>query len=426
MSIPVACQCGKRFAAPPRLAGKAVRCPSCSQPLQIPGSSAPAFNTPQPQPINPSFVAPQLPAQQPAWTGGQPGFAPSSVAQPTTGGRTSGKKVLWIVLAIVGGGFGLMVLVCCGSIAYLSSTPTGSATAKQPFNIGSAPIPQFPHRGQPNQIFDAIDHYYVQLGDGSGYGIPQGHNTGLNLYLPAGEHAPGSLPCVLITGAGTPLFYGYKLGNMSEYSGDVPEFVPYAQAGFAVVAYDMDGPVDESQSENDNAIRRGYVSFAAAGAGVVNGRNAYEFLLQKVPEVDPKRVYSAGHSSAGAASLLLAAHEPRLAGAIAYAPCYDLPERLTPIGVRALSALLPKFVDFSIQCSPKTHESRIHCPIFLFHASDDSNVPASASREAKQRMEALGINCTYVEVPAGEHYDSMIEEGIPAGIKWLKSIDKGS
>jgi hypothetical protein len=41
MSIEVTCQCGKRLKARDELAGKRVKCPKCSQPLQIP-SAAPA------------------------------------------------------------------------------------------------------------------------------------------------------------------------------------------------------------------------------------------------------------------------------------------------------------------------------------------------------------------------------------------------
>ncbi|MFT5523006.1 MAG: hypothetical protein ACI9G1_001270 [Pirellulaceae bacterium] len=40
MPIPVGCQCGQRFAAPDNLAGKAVRCPKCGNPLQIPNPQA--------------------------------------------------------------------------------------------------------------------------------------------------------------------------------------------------------------------------------------------------------------------------------------------------------------------------------------------------------------------------------------------------
>lgn len=42
MPIKVACQCGASFAAKDELAGKAVRCPKCKQPLKIPAPAAPA------------------------------------------------------------------------------------------------------------------------------------------------------------------------------------------------------------------------------------------------------------------------------------------------------------------------------------------------------------------------------------------------
>lgn len=56
MPIRVACQCGKAFAAPDNLAGKAVKCPGCGQPLRIPGGAAapaPARPAaPQPAPLS--------------------------------------------------------------------------------------------------------------------------------------------------------------------------------------------------------------------------------------------------------------------------------------------------------------------------------------------------------------------------------------
>ena len=47
MPIQVQCQCGQSLQAPDNLAGRAVRCPKCSQPLNIPGSAAPAAAAPQ-------------------------------------------------------------------------------------------------------------------------------------------------------------------------------------------------------------------------------------------------------------------------------------------------------------------------------------------------------------------------------------------
>ncbi|MFT7641529.1 MAG: hypothetical protein ACI9G1_003280 [Pirellulaceae bacterium] len=47
MPIPVGCQCGQKFAAPDNLAGKAVRCPNCKNPLQIPNPQAQVQQRPQ-------------------------------------------------------------------------------------------------------------------------------------------------------------------------------------------------------------------------------------------------------------------------------------------------------------------------------------------------------------------------------------------
>lgn len=64
MPIKVACKCGKKFAAKDELAGKAVKCPGCGQPLKIP---SPQQQKPQPggKPKGPSGAAPKRP-QKPA------------------------------------------------------------------------------------------------------------------------------------------------------------------------------------------------------------------------------------------------------------------------------------------------------------------------------------------------------------------------
>ena len=57
------------------------------------------------------------------------------------------------------------------------------------------------------------------------------------LYLPPGKHAPKSLPCVLIAPAGSTCWRAWTLGD-----GDSPEHMPYVKAGYAVLAYELDGP----------------------------------------------------------------------------------------------------------------------------------------------------------------------------------------
>lgn len=315
-----------------------------------------------------------------------------------------------ITLGIAGGGVLLLGLVCCGGIYWLASPPQASAQASQPFELASVPLPAFPDRiSNPVSIEPGIDRFEVSLGSQGGYYSPPGNGGILWVYLPTNRGNAGTLPCVLICGAGSTLLEGMSLGE-----GDMGEHLPYVDAGFAVVAYELDGP-----NESGNPEPRSYNAFKESRAGLVNARNALEYTLAKVPEVNPKQIFSAGHSSAGTTALLFAAHEPRLAGCIAYAPCIDIPNRFPGFLVRAFSGQLPGLADFMAQSSPKTHESRINCPILLFHAEDDSNVPVSESKECAQRLKGLGKDVTLVTVPTGDHYDSMIDEGIPHGIEWI-------
>jgi dipeptidyl aminopeptidase/acylaminoacyl peptidase len=167
-------------------------------------------------------------------------------------------------------------------------------------------------------------------------------------------------------------------------------------------------------------LKRAYEAYRAAQAGLINAQIALEFLLARVPEVDPARLFAAGHSSAGTMAILFAEHEPRLAGCVAYAPCVDLEDRFGPVGITAAASTFPGVREFLARFSPRAHESTLQCPLFLFHAEDDSNVPIRQSRDAAARLKALGKTVTLVTVLTGNHYDAMIRQGIPQGIEWMR------
>ena len=163
----------------------------------------------------------------------------------------------------------------------------------------------------------------------------------------------------------------------------------------------------------------GYDAFKDARAGLVNGRNALNYVLAKIPEVDPARIYVAGHSSAATHALLLAAHEPRLAGVMAYAPAADVRKWMGwKLGLYRF--MLPGAVDFVTQSSPTTHLGSLKKPVFLFHAEDDSICPISGTRTFADKLKQQGSDVKFVTAAAGDHYDSMINEGIPAAIEWLR------
>ena len=188
-----------------------------------------------------------------------------------------------------------------------------------------------------------------------------------------------------------------------------------------MVSYSLDGPVSGPPEQASNQdFARAYAAFKAAQAGLVNGRNALEFVLARLPEVDPQRIYAAGHSSAGTLALLLAEHEPRIKACAAYAPCIDLESRLAQLVKDPTAPLiLPGIQEFVIRSSPRTHEQSLNCPLFLFHAQDDTNVPFGDSQAFANSLRQRGRSVELVTVPRGGHYDAMLTDGIPRAIEWL-------
>jgi dipeptidyl aminopeptidase/acylaminoacyl peptidase len=233
-------------------------------------------------------------------------------------------------------------------------------------------------------------------------------------YQPA--KATGKLAVVLVPPAGSTLFVGMDLGE-----GDRQEHYPYVEAGFAVASFEIDGHVPNLQRATDAALVRGAREFKAAHAGLDNAKTALEFLLAKVPQLDPQRVYIAGHSSAATLALLTAEYEPRIKACAAYAPVTDVPARLAQV-IPSLEGPMPGFAEFIRFSSPSTHVEQLRCPVFLFHAQDDKNVPPSQSTDFAERLKRTNPQVTLVTNARGGHYESMIREGIPQGIRWFQQL----
>lgn len=147
--------------------------------------------------------------------------------------------------------------------------------------------------------------------------------------------------------------------------------------------------------------------------------NALEYVLKNMPEVDPDHIYAAGHSSAGTMALLFAEHEPRIRGVLAYAPVSDLEEHFAP-HVRLLESSLPNAREFIRLSSPRTHEAKLTCPVFLFQSQGDSVVPYQQTGQFVNRLRSNHRDVQYEFIPSGDHYDSMLSAGIPAGLRWLQ------
>ncbi len=304
------------------------------------------------------------------------------------------------------------------ALAWSISAPRTAPRADLPRTAQEVPRPtvlptSMPNLGPARTVVPGVDFREVLLPVA---GDKPGHAGKLYVFLPQGSHAPKSLPCVFIAPAGAISFTGMGLG-----AEDQREQIPYAEAGFVVVAYEIDGQVPDTDNPTDSQILEAIQQYWASGAGMVNARNAIEFALAKIPEVDPHRLYTAGHSSAGIQSLLLAENDARIKGCLAYAPVVDLASHVS----EALPIYRQSFKDFDTLlklASPREGESRLRCPVFLFHAMDDDVVPVSESTGLADRLQREGRTVDMKTASSGGHYDSMISQGIPAGIAWLKRI----
>lgn len=118
----------------------------------------------------------------------------------------------------------------------------------------------------------------------------------------------------------------------------------------------------------------------------------------------------------------MAEYDQRIAACIAYAPCCDVPKHLGEKFIAAFSDALPGYRDFLTLSSPNTHPEKLRCPLFLFHADDDSIVKTEDVDAFAAQVTKTNRNVTYTKVSTGEHYESMIDQGIPPAIQWLRTL----
>jgi dipeptidyl aminopeptidase/acylaminoacyl peptidase len=236
------------------------------------------------------------------------------------------------------------------------------------------------------------------------------------IYLP--EKNDGKLPVILVTAAGSYLWNGTSLDE-----GDQPEHLPYVRKGYAVIAYETPGSLSkiDINKASDALVFKAAQDFKNSKAGIISQQNALNYALEKISALDAERIYIAGHSSAATHSLLVAANEPRIKAAIAYAPATDLEKRLADV-LELFNQNISGFKDFIKQSSPKNNISKIKVPVFIFHATDDSVIPVEDTKTFVSELQKNNPNVTFITVNEGDHYDSMIQKGIPKGIEWLNKI----
>jgi dienelactone hydrolase len=426
MPIRVSCpHCDQNYNLRDELAGATVRCKSCGEPFPVQRRTSKATEEEEFEVVEESDPPP---------TRSKPTRRKSTSRKKGSSG--GGNVLKWVLGGLAA--FAFVVILACGGLIFI-----GHRAARNLENVvneqAKAARAEVPPAGGPSELFP-IDQYplpdFPELGPGQpieGTGVTvqtltiqpapdkltqPGFQTQMRIYLPEGPHAPGTLPLVLVAPAGTPLFVGNRLDDPNYHD----ETLPYAKAGAVVIMYSLDGEADLEHS-TDTQLGLAYQRFRNAGAGTVNTRVALEFALQRIPGVDPKKIVVAGHSSAGALSMLYAAHDPRLAAGIAYCACTDVPARMGDFVAQVQGRnFFDGIGEFFQKSSPNTHVAKVQCPIFVFHSFDDTNCPYSESQKFVAQLQAAGKDVILSEPPAyGDHYQPMIDEGIPRAIAWLRS-----
>lgn len=229
----------------------------------------------------------------------------------------------------------------------------------------------------------------------------------------AAGKTPEGAPCVLIAAAGSNLISGKSLSKA-----DAKEHLPYAEAGFVVVAYDVSG--DPGRDGDD--IRPSVEAFVASEFGVKDALSALELAMAKVPAINKDRVYSAGHSSAGTLALQVAARTSRISACVAYAPVVDLEGAVGKERIESISDVVDGFDDFA-PYSPLKHAVILNKPLFVFYAKDDSKGILDGLSAYRTALEKAKAPCRFSIAETGGHYESMISDGLPQGVKWLTETD---
>jgi dienelactone hydrolase len=435
MSISFTCsQCGRSYTVDDAFAGRKVRCKPCGAEMRIPSPSSsgrqpPADESPPEDLYGLADTEPALPPRAPqagtnlptsdSWSKPKARSKEKEKAgagSSSTKAKAGGGAALVFVAVLV---FRIVLRMNRGDPAHRAGEPA-LPPPPPPVVVASAPAggPAFSPRGEGEEIRPGVRFFETKA---SGPADVATARMTVWVYLPDGPHEPRALPCVVVAPAGSIIITGMGLGD-----GDRAEHFPYVAAGYAVLSYSLDGHIENVQAASDARIARATAEFVAAQAGLGNARAAIDWMLKNFPEVDPERLYTAGHSSAGTMALLLAENDARLKACAAFDPRSNTEGNFQPPQLAALRHIIPVVDQIFTAYNPAKHAGEIKCPVLLFHAQDDEVVPVSETDAFASALKSAGKDVTVDLVPSGGHFQPMISQGIPRAIAYFAEHGSGA
>ena len=117
---------------------------------------------------------------------------------------------------------------------------------------------------------------------------------------------------------------------MNLADGDRAEHLPYVQAGFAVLAYELDGALQDRRNNNDDFIPGGEAFLAARPAWSTPATRSTSWRAGCPRSTPNESLPAVGHSSAGTMVLLLTENEAKDQGVRRVRPVVDTAKRTPP------------------------------------------------------------------------------------------------
>lgn len=273
--------------------------------------------------------------------------------------------------------------------------PQAPAAQYDRFDLSTVPPIRFPGRPRGLQITDYAFEYVVDLGVPDG---EPGHDSEVRVVLPTGKRPGEKVPALIVNGAGAYLFSGMVLTD-----DDIEPMLPYVEKGFAVIAYETDGCQPDMQREpNLGEIIQMTRSYVASKAGLVNATRALDYALTQFPEIDQDQIYAIGHSSGGKQALLLAAHDHRIKGVVAFAPAckMDVPTKKTLAQMNVEDA--EYLIEEVNRSMPISHAAISRKPVLLFYSQTDQITRPS---EVLGYAKAVGKPAHVIPLQKKQHWE---------------------
>jgi hypothetical protein len=407
--------CGKSFAVRPESVGRRATCRNCQTPFTIAIDPPPLDDLADAPPVFASSGSTPPPPLPPTFRSDDDASSasPAFRVQSLWEGKTILSKVILGVVTLV-----LFAVVAWlkwdrierrdaaahrlgEAIAHRNDPPPDAPSPAPVRQAPPAPAPEAPEPPAPTMSFADRDGHRV----GTATVARGNRRTEVDLHLPPGTHANASLPCVFVAPAGSDLISGVAFGEDER-----DDCLPLLERGIAVCFYSLTGtpPTDRELTDLHRAVF--LQQYIRADGGMKNLHDAIDTVLASAAAVDPERLATAGHSSAGTIALVADAREPRIVAAAALAPVIDLPKHVGQAFIDAVDVDTTRFI---FRNSPSEHAT-LNGPAFIYHSPQDDVAPFA---DAETYAGKHGSRVT-LQRGEGDHYDAL-EHGLEPAFAFL-------